>query len=63
MHLSKHSRGVNKAFVRGWGSTLAQHPEMTEWGEKLERKGDKPHWACSAVSVAAVQTKILDMVR
>lgn len=62
MHSSQHSRGVNKVFVRGWGSALARGPELAEWGEELEEKGDEPHWACSAVSLAAVQTKVLDTV-
>lgn len=60
MHSSKHSRGENKVFVRGWGSTLAQGPKLAEWGEELEGKVDKPCWACSAMSLAAVQTKVLD---
>lgn len=51
-----------QGIVRGWGSTVAQCPELAEWGEELEGKGDKPHWACSAVSLAAVQTKVLDTV-
>lgn len=60
MHSSQHSRGVNKVFVRGWGSPLLQSPELAEWSEELEGKGDEPHWACSAVSLAAVQTKVFD---
>lgn len=62
MYSSKHSRGVNKVFVRSWGSTLAQGPKLAEWGEELEGKGDKPRWACSAVSLAGAQTKVLDTV-
>lgn len=54
MHSSKRCRGVNKVFVRGWGSTLAQGPELAEWGEGLEGKGGKLHWACSAEPLAAV---------
>lgn len=63
MHSSKRCRGVNKVFVRGWGSTLAQGPELAEWGEGLEGKGGKPHWACSAEPLAAVQAKVLETVR